>query len=1024
MNKKFFGALIFGALLTASTGTFVSCSDYDDEIDNLQEQIDKLAGKAELESQVSALSGQISSAASVASAAQAAADAAAKAAKEGKDAADAVAAKLGDYSTKAELKAVEEVAAAAAAAAKEGKDVAAAAQAAADKIADELAALEARVKSVEATLKTLATQAALDELKTEVEALAKDLKAYLGAYKTMVTEVSLVESFNAPNPVMSQGHTMGFSGNPINLGFKAVSEQTTVFGKGLPGEITFEAGKSHSVLTSNIVIRVNPANATLEKEDIKIINSKGEALDVIEVVEVKPYEGLLTRAAANTGLWTVSVKVKDDVTTEELKKATQTKVNNVDKEICYAVAVGDAERSVVSTYDIIAAPNAWEPSHKIDAFISDKDGKFESIADIHNRFTQSENGSANDCATHEELVWFKADAKSVAPAIAEEIYKTTDAAKEQYQNVINRGGGTWESADDRQGENLLPVEVNKPIDLHIQWTADNKKVDNDIKGFYVALDERNAVESAPSEINAWRSYEVENLNKVQTGNTGSITIKSASANGDVIGFRIYAVNLDGTLLDPDGKAFYVYVGDATKIGTVPTQTIKAIAQTTSKTTADFLDDFKTAAAGANDATYTATGWTNTKAAVLKDVNGTVVYGSIAAEKPEFEVWVTDASNTDVQVTSANVMTINFAKIKKAWYVMPDATKFVDGGTYEQNMKIYKSVGGTPVLVKTITVSFTKVMPNEAPVVNYITGQTGELLLAPVANPTTLAHYGYTGAIANQASINLNNVYYELSREAANTIKFSVDNSAWVAAKNAYADPVAGSNTATATNLVVANSNDAAFTALTDGSAHTIKFSGFYPNVSLRLKEDLSALDTDHDFSTAETKNFDVTYNCWHKFTTWNWDYIKYKAYDPTTGTYTVDTDPKLNTKTFAPELQWTTAGTPVEWGAEILKATNSKNPEIFNATMAAYIVGKVVGTPAAADVYLEDVVNPSQINSYFTPKFVPAAGTKAAVIQFEKTQNSSNPAADVKQILKMKMTDVFGHKVTLTLGEVTILRQN
>ena len=39
MRKKYLSALLFGALLFASTGTFTSCKDYDDDIDNLQTQI-------------------------------------------------------------------------------------------------------------------------------------------------------------------------------------------------------------------------------------------------------------------------------------------------------------------------------------------------------------------------------------------------------------------------------------------------------------------------------------------------------------------------------------------------------------------------------------------------------------------------------------------------------------------------------------------------------------------------------------------------------------------------------------------------------------------------------------------------------------------------------------------------------------------------------------------------------------------------------------------------------------------------
>ena len=40
MNKKFLNAILLGAFLVGSTGTFVACSDYDDDISNLQGQID------------------------------------------------------------------------------------------------------------------------------------------------------------------------------------------------------------------------------------------------------------------------------------------------------------------------------------------------------------------------------------------------------------------------------------------------------------------------------------------------------------------------------------------------------------------------------------------------------------------------------------------------------------------------------------------------------------------------------------------------------------------------------------------------------------------------------------------------------------------------------------------------------------------------------------------------------------------------------------------------------------------------
>jgi hypothetical protein len=44
MNKKFLSAILFGALMVTSTGTFVSCKDYDDDIDNINKELSTLKG--------------------------------------------------------------------------------------------------------------------------------------------------------------------------------------------------------------------------------------------------------------------------------------------------------------------------------------------------------------------------------------------------------------------------------------------------------------------------------------------------------------------------------------------------------------------------------------------------------------------------------------------------------------------------------------------------------------------------------------------------------------------------------------------------------------------------------------------------------------------------------------------------------------------------------------------------------------------------------------------------------------------
>ena len=94
----------------------------------------------------------------------------------------------------------------------------------------------------------------------------------------------------------------------------------------------------------------------------------------------------------------------------------------------------------------------------------------------------------------------------------------------------------------------------------VELDDQNGKIDH----YYVVLDKNFAGESAPSEWNAWTSYTYTGLQTMTDADKKlDITINSESALGDHIGFRLYAVNRDGTLVDPDGKAFYVAVGNAT-----------------------------------------------------------------------------------------------------------------------------------------------------------------------------------------------------------------------------------------------------------------------------------------------------------------------------------------------------------------------------------------------------------------------------------------------------------------------------
>ena len=120
--------------------------------------------------------------------------------------------------------------------------------------------------------------------------------------------------------------------------------------------------------------------------------------------------------------------------------------------------------------------------------------------------------------------------------------------------------------------------------------TNNCGVPTPIRGFFVTLDNHFAIESQNSEINAWAQYIYKNVAAynydhhkkktvaadetdavidrkiyLQPGNEGYIYIKDAAniLNDEIVGFRVHAVNLDGTLVDPDGRAFYVKIGKKT-----------------------------------------------------------------------------------------------------------------------------------------------------------------------------------------------------------------------------------------------------------------------------------------------------------------------------------------------------------------------------------------------------------------------------------------------------------------------------
>ncbi len=519
MKRKYLSALLMGVLTLSSVSTFTSCKDYDDDINSLQEQVNKAA----LSSDVEALKTQVNNAATSAqNAATKAEEALTKAGANATEIATvkALATKNGTDVAKALTDAANAATAAsnAATAASNAATAAATAQDSANAALTKIAGLDKELKNLalNAQSHVTATQLknSLDSLSQVINEATSDsianltkivngYKGGINALYTAVTEVSLMGSWNSSdgNSIFNGQSNLWFQTGTIGANYTFGAKEKD----DLEGEHSADPKKSYvkgaSInFPSQFLVRINPVNAKITPDMIKLIDSKGNDLDkLVKVVDVEKYDNLLTRAS-ETGLWTVKVQLQDGVKPENVAQIAENGQN-----ILYAVAVNNtasqaetvadaASRYVVSTYDLtVNGAYDYDGAHDLGA------------------------------------VKVKAESKG---------WKTLDELKPTGSDLVYAANG----------ENIL-------VSFENVANADR---------FYVVRDDKHAGESDASELNAWNSYEYKNLNKVvavENGNgKATLNIKINGQVGDEVQFRIFAVNYDGTLVEQNGRPFRVYVG--------------------------------------------------------------------------------------------------------------------------------------------------------------------------------------------------------------------------------------------------------------------------------------------------------------------------------------------------------------------------------------------------------------------------------------------------------------------------------
>ncbi len=983
MKRKYFSALLMGALTIASVSTFTSCKDYDDDIDNLQSQIDK----AGLQSDIDALKTQLQDAASTASAAKTTAESAlakandaavkadvekaikaveATANKAADDVATAISNAANAQTTADGAQKAADAAAKAAKAAQDQadkavKDAAAAATTAnaAAKQADFVKALE-RIGNLETSRVTAdKLDEKLTQLKEEllgadgdketIGSLTVKVNAYKGAVDELysaVTSVELVKAYSGVNGFTSDLNVInGLSPLTVDMLHGLISDDSKFGdenGNDAKPVVEYVKGKDIDVKDdASIVVRVNPVNADLTKgAKIILLNSKGESLeDIVKVGNPSKFDKLITtRAAAtvNTGLWKLPISVAEGVSEEDFKKAVTVKdENGNEKAILYAVAINNtvdskaeaaADRYVVSTYDVKPTYNKFVPSNDFTFRVGGKD-----VEGIHNRWNGEKVSGENSRYSSEknpELAW--ANDAAAEPVL--------EGEKKNVENA------NWNSnrSDVRYWNSLLQVEVGKSFSITDLKTSDNKAADY----YYVVLDKDNAIESGVSELNAWKSYTIEGLNEVRPASENlTLTIKTEAANHDIIGFRVYAVNKDGKLLDPDGKAFYVVVGENYTSGIVGN--LDAVNKITEK------KDFSPV----EGVTYG--DWEP-----VDDENAYPL-----GVKPVF---------TPVYYDKDGNETTNMAEVTKIAFKVSDPGLIADGAKVSLKSTLKKHTDNYNYYeVGTVTATYTKVLPKVFPAditfrPEQETGKGTGYFIAYMK-----PEYGYT--VTNKSvygSVDLHNVFYNLDPK----VSFEIAD----AAKDADDKLISvKANEGNSFKVTVAAKD---FINSTTKHAVTAKYN--YGPISL-LKNAKTGRWEKIDHTVDYGKSLSVTFACWHSASSYSW--------------------------TKQPSLQWKATANEIKTDIKDIAVKNTYNNDFFGGNFEQLLTNKYLEVkPGTAHLTYEGQVDP-----YF--KVTVDAATGKFIFTQTGIQAENAPTVDHTENLEFVVVDAYGHEVPQSF-KVTIKR--
>ena len=1093
MNKKFLSAVLFGALMVSSTGTFVSCKDYDDDIEELWGAVN--GGKEDLSKKVSALetsvsdlqSAQTKLEAEIAAAKKEAADAKAAALQAEKNAIEAAKAEIAKVkeelvkmiqnnqgASEEDIKAIESEIATikgditALTAAYKGADA---------EILDKLSKVEGvlgeRITNLEADVKTnkeeigklqsalklqqdaldaykQATGKELGDVKTKLEACEKAVEALQGFdvaetkaaieqlkndYKKIAEEITKI---NTNLDVLSSAIYTGVTHVSLvnsesnnqgkdkwNLDFESVLIQKNIFGdewtldKTIANKLEFKGG-TQDQKSAKFLIRVSPTNANLDASMISLQDSKGEKLDIVEVKNITPYDELLTgtRGISKGGLWVVEVALKNY--DEDSFNAAAT--NKDGKKVLYAVAVDNTKedetamgkRNIISTYDLTLEHGNFDPSEKLNFFVDDTN-----VNDINNRYTfesKSITGEVESGSTPaKEYKW-------TGNALTEAFDKNGNVLKDKDGNFVAKEEENQapETGDNRSNMQAYPAVQNKAITISLKeknnegkWVAAEK-----VKAMYVTFDKKaNAVESAPSEWNAWNSYKYEGLNTVVEGTTATIKIspnEDQEIINDFIGFRVYAVNLDGTLVDPDGRAFYVKLGEAgVEIPSIETKVIATTVDAESGAVELSKEDVAKLK-GLKIASYE---W-------AADGLGDKVNGVTHIKANGFQVTLT--AGTAVIATGSEVVD-GILEGKQDVTIPTNINKATIVTKFNENLGLVLNdtkLNGTLTLknadgfvLATIKVSAEKVLPTAEPAEHKFTAKDNQIVNGVYNCFLIPSQYDMDGTItwdaqngwgvtgtASEGTMNMENVFNGWKNDfdgnsVTSGYRIVLANTKYNNDTKDYTDEAEFGKNVTITNKLI-NSE----------TKHATDVEYVYAGVSAYVDNNKVLINQNHAVKAYDS--FNTVYNCYmHKpVHTWRWIEAADKGYIVKDGIW-YSADGKVSKEDEMPKTSAVYAEENFEVNCADIFGVNTYNSTKYGVDMTKLNLKEI----RVVDAKITS--NGSKDEDYFVRDHSQNSQDWGnQTIKFRKNSSSTNPTADVASTLTVVYVDMYGHVQTAEVG--------